>query len=59
MFCCKGKRLANFLLDNGCRLVRIDCDQINKNYLVFLFERNERLEMSLKSWDVEKDTYLV
>lgn len=59
MFCCKGKRLANFLLDNGCRLVRIDCDQINKNYLVFLFEKTDCLEMSLKKWDIEKNTYLV
>ena len=37
LFCCRGKRMANYLLDHHCRLVRIDCDQNAKGYLVFIF----------------------
>jgi hypothetical protein len=59
MFCCKGKRLANFLLEHGCRLIRIDCDQKSKGFLVFLFEENENLKSSLIDWDTEKLSYLV
>mgnify|MGYP003292065471 CR=1 FL=1 len=37
LFCCRGKRMANYLIDHHCKLVRIDCDQKAKGYLVFIF----------------------
>lgn len=58
-FCCKGKRLANYLLDHGCKLFHIDCDRESKGFLVFLFVRDEHLNMALDSWQQDKDTYLI
>lgn len=59
MFCCKGKRLANFLLAHDCKLVRIDCDQESKGFLVFLFENNESLAIAMEKWQEAKTTYLI
>jgi len=58
LYCCKGKRQANYFLDHDCKLVRIDCDQQSKGFLVFIFERDENLNSALKSWEVDKKTYL-
>ena len=58
LFCCRGKRMANYLLDHHCRLVRIDCDQNAKGYLVFIFIKNKNLNDALQSWQVDKETYL-
>lgn len=57
-FCCKGKRLANYLLDHECKLIRIDCDQKSKGFLVFIFEINDLLKNALDSWKVDRKTYL-
>lgn len=59
MFVCKGKRLANYLIDHGSPVVRIDTDQQAKGYLVFIFERNELLEHNLQSWTDDKNTYFI
>ena len=50
MFVCKSLSLANYLIANKSNLIKIDKDKINKNYLVFLFEKNETLENSLSKW---------
>ena len=57
-FCCKGKRLANYLLDHECKLIRIDSDQKSKGFLVFIFEINDLLKNALNSWKVDRKTYL-
>lgn len=59
MFVCKGKRLANYLIEHGSPVIRIDTDQQSKGYLVFIFEKNELLENNLKSWTEDKNTYLI
>lgn len=59
MFVCKSKRLANYLIENGCPVIRIDTDQKTKGFLVFLFKRDELLYKNLEKWDVEKATYLI
>ncbi len=59
MFCCKGKRLANYLLDHGCKLVRIDMDQKANGFLVFLFLRNKRLDDAMLLWQDDRHTYLL
>lgn len=59
VFCCKGKRFANYLLDHGCRLIRIDCDQRSKGYLVFIFEKNKNLNDAMQTWKNDKETYLI
>ncbi len=58
MFVCKGKRLANYLIEHGSKIVRIDCDQKAKGFLVFIFERDETIDRNLKQWETDKVTYL-
>ena len=58
MFVCKGKRLANYLIENGSTLKRIDCDQKSKGFLVFLFEEDKTIEENLKQWEIDKKIYL-
>lgn len=59
MFLCKSKRLANYLIEHGSSIVRIDTDKESKGFLVFLFEKNEKLNKNLESWRVDKETYLL
>ena len=54
MFVCKSISLANFLIANKSNLIKIDRDKENKNYLVFLFEKNEILENALLKWKSSK-----
>lgn len=58
LYCCKGKRQANYFLEHGCTLIRIDCDQKSQGFLVFIFERNQILDDALKTWKEDKRTYL-
>lgn len=58
LFCCKGKRLANYFLEHDCKLIRIDCDQKSSGFLVFIFERDKKLNDALESWKIDKNTYL-
>ena len=58
MFCCRGKRLANYLIEHGSKIVRIDCDQKAKGFLVFIFEQDESINGNLKQWEIDKNTYL-
>lgn len=59
MFVCKSKRLANYLIENGNPVMRIDTDQKAKGFLVFLFEKNELLNRNLENWENDKNTYLI
>lgn len=59
MFVCKSKRLANYLIENGNPVIRIDTDQKSKGFLVFLFKKNELLSRNLEKWKVDKETYLI
>lgn len=57
-FCCKGKRLANYLIEHGSKLIRIDCDQKSKGYLVFIFVKDESIDENLRLWESDKKKYL-
>ena len=59
MFCCKSKRLANYLIEHGSKIIRIDNDKESKNFLVFIFEKDNRLNDNLKKWELDKETYLI
>lgn len=59
MFVCKSKRLANYLIENGNPVIRIDIDQKANGFLVFLFEKNELLNRNLDKWRIDKETYLI
>ena len=59
MFVCKSKRLANYLIENGSHISKIDTDKNSKGFLVFLFEKNEQLDKNLKKWEKDKNTFLI
>ena len=59
LYVCKGKRQANYFLEHGCRLIRIDCDQQSKGFLVFIFEWSKELDDAILLWKVDKTTYLL
>lgn len=59
LYVCRGKRQANYFLECGCRLIRIDCDQQSKGFLVFIFEWNNMLDRAIQLWSADKDTYLI
>jgi len=59
LFVCKSKRLANYLIEHGNPIIRIDTDQEAKGFLVFLFQKTDRLDQSLKIWKNDKFSYLI
>lgn len=59
LFVCKSKRLANYLIENGSNLIKIDTDQKSKGFLVFLFEKNNLLNQNLEKWRIDKEIYLI
>ena len=59
MFVCKSKRLANYLIENGCQIIRIDTDKKSNFFLVFLFEKNNLLNQNLEKWRIDKEKYLI
>lgn len=59
LYVCKGKRQANYFLDHGCKLIRIDCDQQSKGFLVFIFKWDSNLNNAIELWKLDKDTYLI
>ena len=57
MFCCKGKRLANYLIEHGSKIVRIETDRNNSEYLVFLFQNDDSIRKNLMNWKEDRATY--
>ena len=57
-FCCKGKRLANYLIEHGSKIIRIDNDQKSKGFLVFIFENDESINKNLEQWEIDRKKYL-
>ena len=53
-FLCKSITLANFLIKSGSNIIRVDKDNKNESYLVFIFERNDLLDNNLKKWNKNK-----
>lgn len=58
IFVCKSMTLANYLIEHGSLLKRIDKDQESKRFLVFLFEKDEKLIKNLEKWSSDKHTYI-
>lgn len=50
LFVCKSIALANYLLASECKLMRIDKDRENNNFLIFLFYKNQNLNKAMNSW---------
>ncbi len=51
MYYAYTKRMANYLIENGCNVVKIVTSTKNKGFLSFAFERNDHLQELIKAWD--------
>lgn len=49
-FVCKSITLANYLIEKGSNILRIDKDKNSQNYLVFIFKQDNLLEINLKNF---------
>lgn len=47
VFYCKGRRLANFLISNGSKIIRIDKKE---GEFVFVFEYDESIDSNITKW---------
>ena len=54
MFYCKGMKLANYLIENGMDVIRIESNYKKKGYLIFVFEDNENVAQLLAEWKNNK-----
>jgi hypothetical protein len=57
IFVCKSITLANYLIENGCNIRKIDKDNLNHLYMVFLFDKTDKLNEIMKKWSVTKGSY--
>lgn len=51
-FRCKGKRLANYLMEYGSKLIR--CERDENGDMVFVFENDRTIDCGLNHWEVMK-----
>ena len=56
LFCCKGIRLANYLINKKCTIVRVDKDRTrDEQRVVFIFLNDDALSNALNKWKTEKE----
>ena len=48
VFYCKGRRLANFLISNGSKIIRIDKED---GLFIFVFEYDDLIDVNIKKWE--------
>ena len=49
-FRCKGKRLADYLIEYGSKLIR--CERDENGDVVFIFENDRTIDYNLNHWAV-------
>ena len=54
-FNCKGKQLADYLVKNGFKLLRVDNVEGSK---VFVFEQNDSINDVIDKWEANKRKWL-
>lgn len=57
MYVIRGYRLANYLMDNGIDMVRVDRNKENKSWLVFLFEDTKKLRETITKFNNDIKTF--
>lgn len=50
-FCCNGKRLADYLVKKGSKLIKTEFTKGRKTYV---FEYDESIEENLAQWEAAK-----
>lgn len=48
VFYCKGRRLANFLISHGSKIIRIDKED---GVFIFVFEYDDYIDANIKKWE--------
>ena len=56
LYVIRGYRLANYLMDNGINMVKVDRNKENKSWLIFLFEDNKTLRKTITKFNDELKT---
>ncbi|UZW12591.1 DUF5659 domain-containing protein [Clostridium pasteurianum] len=51
LYVVRGYRLANYLMDNGINMVRVDRNKKNKSWLIFLFEDTYKLRKAITKFN--------
>lgn len=46
---------ANILLERGHNIIKIDRDRRNREYFIFLFENNDKLQQDLKDITIKRE----
>ena len=54
MFACKGVKLAHFLISHSLLCKSVELDKSNPEYLVYLFEKTEQLDIVMKMWQANR-----
>lgn len=59
LYFCKSKRYANFMIQNGSKIVQISNDKFRPNYLVFVFLWDDVCDANAKRWEEgERETFI-
>lgn len=56
MYVVRGYRLANYLMDNEIKMVRIDRNKNDKSWLLFLFEDTQELRRIITKFNHDLKT---
>ena len=56
LYVIRGYRLANYLMDNGINMVKVDRNKENKSWLIFLFEDTKNLRQAITKFNYELKT---
>lgn len=57
LYVIRGYRLANYLMDNGINMVRVDRNKKDKAWLVFLFEDTKKLRGTITKFNNDIKTF--
>lgn len=56
LYVIRGYRLANYLMNNGINMVKVDRNKENKSWLIFLFEDTKNLRQAITKFNYELKT---
>ena len=54
VFVCRSSRMAAFLIRNDCRCFKTALDDFNTNYLVHLFDKDDKFKIAIEKWNNEE-----
>lgn len=59
LYFCKTKRYANYMIQNGSKILQIQNDKFRPNYLVFVFAWDAVCDANAKRWEEgDRETFI-